>query len=120
MKIFIRKEADRFRFYRLKRGNRQLVSIAQRLYPVDDSLFYRDPQTSEAYVMYDIDCSQPFGHEPKYLDTEMMRVQILSSNISGTKEKKVWKLDGSNIEKYLGSIVVIGALLYVVLKGGLF
>ena len=120
MKYFIRKEADRFRIYNLKRGARQLVSISQRLYSVDDNLFYRDPQTSEAYVMYDIDNAQPYGHEPEYLNTEMLRVQILSSNISGTKKSMVFKLDGSHIEKYLTTIIVIGALLYAVLKGGLF
>lgn len=120
MKLFIRKEADRYRIYNLKRGPRQLVSISQRLYSVDDNLFYRDPQTSEAYVMYDIDSLQPYGHEPEYLNTEMLRVQILSSNISGTKKSMVWKLDGSKIDKYLTAIIMVGAFLYVLLKGGLF
>lgn len=85
---------------------------------MDDTLFYRDPQTSEAYVMYDIDSLQPYGHKPEYLNTEMLRVQILSSNISGTKKGLVWKLDASHIEKYLTAIIVCGALLYMFLKGG--
>lgn len=97
-----------------------MVSISQRLYSVDDGLFYRDPQTSEAYVMYDIDSLQPYGHEANYLNTEMLRVQILSSNISGTKKGMVFKLDSSHIEKYLSTIIVVGALLYVLLTGGLF
>lgn len=120
MKYFVRKESDRYRIYNLKRGSRQLVSISQRLYSVDDNLFYRDPQTSDAYIMYDIDNLQPYGHVPEYLNTEMLRVQILSSNISGTKKSTVWKLDGSHIEKYLTAIIVVGAFLYVILKGGLF
>lgn len=119
MKYFIRKEADHFTVYSMKKGARQLLVLQKRLYSVDDSLFYRDPTTSEAYVMYDIDCSQPYGHEAVYLDTEKIRVQILSSNISATKNDHTLQLGKIHIEKYLGSIIVVGALLYTFLTGGL-
>lgn len=36
MKYFIRKESDKIRMYKLKRGTRQLVSIADRAYGTDD------------------------------------------------------------------------------------
>ena len=36
MKYFIRKESDRFKIYKLSRGTRQLVSIADRAYGTDD------------------------------------------------------------------------------------
>ena len=36
MKYFIRKESDKIRMYRLKRGTRQLVSISDRAYGTDD------------------------------------------------------------------------------------
>ena len=65
MKYFIRKEADRFRIYKLNKGARQMMSINSRLYPADDELFYCDPKTSDAYVMYDIDAIQPYAHEVK-------------------------------------------------------
>ena len=120
MKYFIRKEVDHYTFYPMKKGARQLLSLAKRLYSVDDRLFYRDPKTSDAYVMYDIDDLQPYGHEPMYLNTEMLRVQILSSNIANTKKDHTLRIDGSKIEKYLGSIIVIGALAYCLLKGGIF
>lgn len=36
MKYFIRKESDKFRVYKLKRGTRQIVSISDRSYGTDD------------------------------------------------------------------------------------
>lgn len=36
MKYFIRKESDKFRVYKLKRGTRQIVSVADRAYGTDD------------------------------------------------------------------------------------
>ena len=36
MKYFIRKDSDKFRVYKLKRGTRQIVSIADRAYGTDD------------------------------------------------------------------------------------
>lgn len=119
MKYFIRKEADHYTVFAMKKGARQLLSLSKRLYDVHDERFYRDPKSSDAYVMYDIDCSQPYGYEPTYLDTEMTRVEILSSNISGTRKDRFFHLDGSKIEKYLGTIIVVGALLYWLLTGGL-
>ena len=119
MKYFIRKEADHYTVYAMKKGARQLLSLSKRLYDVHDERFYRDPKTSDAYVMYDIDCSQPYGHEPVYLDTEMTRVEILSSNISNTKKDRMFFLGGLNIEKYLGTVVVVGALLYWVMTNGI-
>lgn len=117
MKYFIRKEADRYRIYKLTKGARQMISINSRLYPADDELFYCDPKTSGAYVMFDIDCLQPYGHEAKEYDSEFMRIEIISAKTALTRKERWLKLDGSKIEKYLGGIILVGVLLYAFLSG---
>lgn len=103
----------------MKRGARQVIIINNRLYPTDDELFYRDPRTSDAYEMVDIDDIQPYRHTPIYYDTRRLSILNLSSKTTGTRKSKILRLDANKIQSYLAAVIVIGALAYYAL-GALF
>lgn len=112
MKCIIRQEADRYKIYSLKKGARQVVIINERLYPTDDGIFYRDPQSSEAYMMVDIDDIQPYRHDAIYYETRNLAILNLSSKASGNRHKKTLNLSASKIQNYFAAIAIGGALLW--------
>lgn len=120
MKYFIRKEADKIRIYSLKKGTRQIVSIKDRAYGTDDQLFYRDPKTSDAYVLYDIDDSQPYRHTEIYYPTRNLSILNVSSKAANNRRKRFINLTGDKLYTYFGAVIVGGALLYYVIGRGFF
>ena len=115
MKLLARIECDKVRVYRMKKGPRQMVTVASRLYRIDDNLMLKDTKTDEAMIIYDIDETQPWGVRPQLVNPDMTRALIDSAKLAGNKAK-VWAvLDGSKIMNYLTAAIVAGALLYGVL-----
>lgn len=117
VKYILRQEVDRWRVYRLKKGTRQAVSIAGRTYPTDDELFYRDPQTSEAWETVDIDDLQPYRHEPIYYPVRKLSILNMSSKVTGNRKKRVLDLDSKKLYNYI-SVGIVGLILgwYVLTK----
>ena len=117
VKYILRQEVDRWRVYRLKKGTRQAVSIADRTYPTDDELFYRDPLTSEAWETVDIDDLQPYRHAPIYYPVKKLSILNLSSKVPGNRKKRVLNLDSKQLYNYV-TIAIVGLVLgwYVITK----
>lgn len=117
VKYILRQEVDRWRVYRLKKGTRQAVSIADRTYPTDDELFYRDPLTSEAWETVDIDDLQPYRHAPTYYPVKKLSILNLSSKVTGNRKKRVLNLDSKQLYNYV-TIAIVGLVLgwYVITK----
>ena len=117
VKYVLRQEVDRWRVYRLKKGTRQAVSIADRTYPTEDELFYRDPMTSEAWMVVDIDDLQPYRHAPIYYPVKKLSILNLSSKVTGNRKKRVLNLDSKQIYNYL-AFGIVGLVLawYVITK----
>lgn len=106
VKYVLRQEVDRWRVYRLKKGTRQAVSIADRTYPTEDELFYRDPMTSEAWMVVDIDDLQPYRHAPIYYPVKKLSILNLSSKVTGNRKKRVLNLDSKQLYNYLAFGIV--------------
>jgi len=118
MKKLIRVESDVIRCNNLKKGQRQMVSIAGRLYRIDDDLMIADNQTSDCIVVYGLDDTQPMLPKKKLVNPDMTRVFIRSAKISGNK-RKVWlQLDTTNFVKWISIIAIVGGTLYGFLSFG--
>ena len=117
VKYVLRQEVDRWRVYRLKKGTRQAVSIADRTYPTEDELFYRDPMTSEAWMVVDIDDLQPYRHKPIYYPVKKLSILNLSSKVTGNRKKRVLNLDSKQLYNYV-AFGIVGLVLgwYVITK----
>ena len=82
-------------------------------------MFYRDPLTSDAFLMNDIDDSQPYRHKPIYYCTRNLSILNISSRTAGNRKKRFVDLDGNKIYTYLGAAVVLGAMGWYVLGHGI-
>lgn len=118
MKSVCRIERDRIRFYTLKRGPRQMVTITSRLYRTDDRLMIKDSKTDSCMAVYRIDSTQPMYPESIYVDPDMTCVYIDSAKLSGTK-KSIWGQLGNinKISNLLITLMVVGIVAYSILKG---
>lgn len=113
MKRFIRVEKDAIRCYRLKKGQRQMVTIAGRLYRCDDDLFLRDLNTTDCAIIYEIDSTQPIMHRARLVNPDMTRAYIDSAKLSGNK-KNIWSsLTGAKTWQYL----TVGAIIFAIVYG---
>lgn len=118
MKHLVRLECDRIKIYRLKKGPRQMVSVASRLYRTDDWIMVKDLRTSDAMAFYDIDDTQPWMVKPTLVDPDMTRLLINSAKLNGSK-KSIWAdLKPGHLMEYLSAIIVVGALAYGFLISG--
>lgn len=111
-------EADRVKFYRLKKGQRrQMVSVAGRLYRSDDDLMLRDMRSDACMVIYRIDSSQPLMPNARLVDPDETRAYMDSAIRAGNRKKKWIQLDSSKAWEWLTIIIVLGALAYGFLGG---
>lgn len=118
MKYLCRLEKDRIKFYRLKKGPRQMVSVAGRLYRTDDRLMVKDTQSSDCLSIYEIEQTQPTLPSPHYVDPDSTRVYIDSAKLAGTKTKVWASLDTSSILPILLFLIVGGTVLMNFLQEG--
>lgn len=95
-----------------------MISIFSRLYRTDDDLFLCDMQSSDCFVIYDINETQPYLPKAQLIDPNMTRAYIDSAKMVGNR-KKVWmNLDGGQLYKILAAIAIGGGLLYAFLING--
>lgn len=112
MKKLIRIEADVIRCNAMKKGPRQMISIASRLYRTDDDLMISDSQTSDCICVYPIDDTQPLLTKAKLVDPDMTRLLIRSAKLSGNR-RNIWAmLDSSKIMQILSIVAIVGGVLY--------
>lgn len=112
MKYVVRIEKDRIKLFRIKKGPRQMVSIASRLYVTTDDLAVKDLHTDDAMYFYPIDATQPLLHKAQLVDPDRTRALIRSAQLGGNKKKMWANIDPGLLGKYLVPIVVIVALIY--------
>ena len=105
-------ETDEISVTKLRKGSRPMVSKKGRLYRADDRLFIRDRESSDAYLIYNIDQTQPILPREEFLDTNITRAYIDSSKIAGNKKTSWMNLDSGKLWKYLTVIAVVGSLIY--------
>lgn len=118
MKKIVRIEADQISCRKLTRKPYQMISIFSRLYPLYDDLFVCDMQSTNCYVIYDLNGTQPYSANPKYLDPNMTRAFIDSGKFARTKKTMWGKLGGIDLWKLLAMIALIGSLAYGFLAYG--
>lgn len=116
MKFLARCEVDKIKFYKLKKGERSMITIGGRLYRCDDRLMVADRSASQAMVIYDIDATQPQSRKAIKVDPDMTKAYIDSAKLGGTK-KNIWKDLGSmsdGLMKLFSAIIVVGIVLFYV------
>lgn len=107
MKYFIKEEIDSYRVFKLKHGARTMADIGACLYRTDDKLFWKDPQTSDAFIQYKVSGTQPAGWGTReYVPTEETRIYIMSGKIAGTKKYKIANLNPNKIMSWLPVVIV--------------
>ena len=118
MKKLLRIESDQLTIKKLKRKPYQMISIFGRLYRTDDELMVKDFLSSDCYMIYDINDTQPYLPKAEMVDPNLTRAFIDSAKMCGNK-KKIWgNMDGGQMWKVLVAIIVIGSLAYGFLTRG--
>lgn len=118
-KYIVRIETDCITWFKIKKGNRQLVSLQGRLYRNDDELYLKDKHCSDAVRITPIDSNQVGKVKPVFVNPDDTRAIIMSKEIAGTKKKSWLNFDASKIGTYLIVAIVIGVVAYTILTGGL-
>ena len=120
-KYVLRLEADRMKWFKVKKADRELLTLSGRLYDNEDRLYVKDKHTSDAIMVKPIDSNQvgkPVDHVC-FVDANRLRAKIMSKEISGQKKKAWLNLDASKIGTFLILAIVVGVVAYTILSGGL-
>ena len=120
-KYVVRLEADRIKWFRIKKAEREMLTLSGRFYDNEDRLYVKDKHTSDAIMVKPIDSNQvgkPACHMC-FVDVNRLRAKIMSKEISGQKKKAWLNMDASKIGMYLIAAIVIGVVAYTILTGGL-
>lgn len=118
-KYILMMETDCITWFKIKKGNRQLVSLWGRLYRNDDALYVKDKHCSDAIRVTPIDSNQVGKARPVYVSPDDTRAIIMSKEIAGTKKKSWLNFDASKIPMYLIGAIIVGSVAYTILTGGL-
>lgn len=119
MKYLVRIEKDRITVHKMKKGPRQMVSIASRLYVVTDDLAIKDIESNAAMYFYGIDDTQPMTANATLVDPDRTRALIRSAQIGGNRKRSWASLDANKALQWLASVAIVGSLLYgFLLYGG--
>ena len=120
-KYVVRLEADRIKWFKIKKAERELLTLSGRLYDNEDRLYVKDKHTSDAIMIKPIDSNQvgkPADHVC-FVDANRLRAKIMSKEISGQKKRAWLNLDASKIGTFLIAAIVVGVVAYTILTGGL-
>lgn len=120
-KYVVRLEADRIKWFKIKRAERELLTLSGRLYDNEDRLYMKDKHTSDAIMIKPIDSNQvgkPADHVC-FVDANRLRAKIMSKEISGQKKKAWLNMDASKIGMFLIGAIIVGVVAYTILTGGL-
>lgn len=118
-KYIVRLECDRIRWFRIKKAERELITLHGRLYDNEDCLYVKDKHTSDAVMFKPIDSNQIGKPRPIYVDPNKIRAKIMSKEISGNKKKAWLNLDASKLWMVFVAVIVGGSVLITILNGGL-
>ena len=119
-KYLVRLQCDRIKWFKVKKAERLMLSLHQRLYWNEDRYYTKDMHSSDAIRITPIDSNQVAMVRPELIDPDDIRAMIMSKEISGQKKKSWLNMDAGKLWKYLLAIVIGGAVLYtILLKGGL-
>lgn len=119
-KWLVRLECDRIKFFKMKKANRQLVTLHNRLYRNDDSLYVKDKHCSDAYRITPIESSQVGKSKPVFVDPNYTRAIITSKEISGEKKKSWLNMDTGKLWQIFLMVIIGGSILYGCIVGGVF
>lgn len=89
-----------------------MVSVSGRLYRCDDTLFLKDEATSDAFIFYEIDASQPRCFRARFVDPDETIAKIAYAKISNNV-KDIWANLGNvgdNLMKLLAPVIVVVAI----------
>lgn len=120
-KYVVRLETDRIKWFKIKKAERELLTLSGRLYDNEDRLYVKDKHTSDAIMIKPIDSNQvgkPADHVC-FVDANRLRAKIMSKEISGQKKKAWLNMDASKIGMFLIGAIIIGVVAYTILTGGL-
>lgn len=118
MKFLARVESDCIRWNAMKKGSRQMVSVANKLYRTDDRIQIKDCKSADAVVFYPVDSTQPIMPYPVFIDPDTTIAYMDSAKQSGNK-KSIWmNLTPSHLMEYLGVATVVLVLIYSFLLHG--
>ena len=120
-KYVVRLEADRIKWFKIKKAERELLTLSGRLYDNEDRLYVKDKPTSDAIMIKPIDSNQvgkPADHVC-FVDANRLRAKIMSKEISGQKKKAWLNMDASKIGMILIGVIIVGVVAYTILSGGL-
>lgn len=118
-KYIVRLECDRIRWFRIKKAERELITLHGRLYDNEDCLYVKDKHTSDAVMIKPIDSNQVGKPRSIYVDPNKVRAKIMSKEISGNKKKAWLNLDASKLWMVFVAVIVGGSVLITILNGGL-
>ena len=118
-KYIVRVECDRIKWFKIKKAQRELITLHGRLYDNEDRLYVKDKHCSDAIMIKPIDSNQVAKPKAVFVDPNHVRAKIMSKEISGMKKKAWLNMDASKITAYLIAAVVIGVVAYTILTGGL-
>lgn len=118
-KYIIRIEADKIKWFKIKKAHRELISLHGRLYSNYDRYYVKDKHSSDAVRITPIDSNQVAKNQPIPIDPNDIRAKIMSKEISGNKKKSLLNLNPSAIMMWiLGGIIAV-VVVYTILTGGL-
>lgn len=118
-KYLVRIETDIIRWFKIKKSNRELITLHGRLYRNDDCFYVKDKHCSDAIRITPIDSNQVGKPIPVFIDPNDTRAIIMSKEISGQKKRSWFNMDASKLWMYLVGFIVGGVIIYTVLTGGI-
>ena len=118
-KYLVRLQTDRIKWFKVKKAERLLLSLHNRLYWNEDRFYTKDVHSSDAIRITNIDSNQVAMVHPILINPDDIRATIMSKEISGQKKKSWLNMDASKLWQYLVIAIVAGSLLYYILMGGL-
>lgn len=89
-------------FREIKKPNRNLALVYDRLYRIDNDLFCSDIESADSFIPYDLDEQQPWGRG-KYLDPDNTKVLIDSMRLSKKKPTSIFDF---NSEAVIAIVIV--------------
>lgn len=117
-KYVVRLECDVIKWFKVKKANRLLLSLHNRLYWNEDRYYTKDKHTSDAIRITPIDSNQVAMVTPVLINPDDVRATIMSKEIAGNKKKSWLNLDASKLWQYLVIIIIAGTVLYTILANG--
>lgn len=117
-KYLVRLQCDKIKWFKVKKAERLMLSLHNRLYWNGDRYYTKDKNSSDAIRITPIDSNQVGMVTPELINPDDIRAEIMSKEISGMKKKSWLNMDASKLWMYLLGGVVVGLVIYTVLVNG--